>query len=956
MTNFLSHVRAHFHNRLTRLLLPVIALVAMLVLLEAVSFYILSSLRASVNGESQWSKAQGKAVESLAHFAKSGDAADYRKFVGRLAVAEGDLAARLAIDQAVPDLAAARAGLLAAGNHPDDINGMIWLYRYFKHAPHVDRALRFWVEGDALIVRLRLLGERLHAAVMAGSKAPVLNARLARELTEIDDAFRPVEEGFSTELGMASRLTLKLLLLAIFVFACSLLLMMRMFFRRLIEQSEQSQRELALSEERLRLGFQGTNCGLWDWNMVTNRVFYSPWIYKLLEYEDGIMSNREHNFLEMVHPEDRAATQAAGSAHILRGAPYDIEFRIRTRSGKYLWVRSRAEAVRDAEGRAIRMAGSIFDISHLKEVQGEAFIQRELAQVTLAAIADAVIRTDLDGYIDYCNVVAEKLLGLSGSAIRGRHQARVCPIFEDADTKSRIDLVGPVLSGTSPGYANPNLYLERIDGLVVAIDASVASVRDQAGNFFGAVVILHDVSTERQHASQLSHQASHDELTGLINRREFERQLSALLALPASQKARHAIMYLDLDQLKIVNDSGGHAAGDQLIRQLSALLKQRLRDGDLLARLGGDEFGVVIKDCSDEDAVNVAEALRELVFDTRFVWEGKSYTTGLSIGLVSDIEQFESLIELMKVADAACFMAKEKGRNRVHCYRADDHELSLRHREIEWVSRIAEAHEQNRFRLYAQRIVPAASQDRRGQHVELLLRMVDAEGTLIPPMSFIPAAERYNLMPKIDRWVVQAAFGMLAEGFAAGVDPQAVTCAINLSGASIEDEHFLEFIMEQQRQHAIPFHAICFEITETAAIANLPRAAHFIAQLRSVGCSFSLDDFGAGMASFGYLKHLPVDFLKIDGSFVKDMMSNPIDRAMVGAINQIGHVMGKKTIAEFVENDAILDSLKQLGVDYAQGFGIARPEPFHARFLLDVQTARSAAGAAPADCLLAVPV
>jgi diguanylate cyclase (GGDEF)-like protein/PAS domain S-box-containing protein len=953
MSLFSIRIPDRFDNRLTRLLGPVIVIVLMLVLMASVSVSIMSSLRAFVSGESLWSKAQKDAVGHLRHYVERGDAISYQSFLASLAIPAGDHDARLALDESTPDLAVARAGFLAGGNHPDDISGMIWLYRNFKNAPHVAQAVRFWIDGDALILQLRGVGERALAARDAADFTFVRKQALVDEIDRIDVALTPIEAGFSNQLGEASRLTAQVLSVAIFSVGAGLLLMLGTFFGRLMAQSDRSQRELALSEERLRLGFQGTNCGLWDWNIVTNEVFYSPWIHKLLEYGDGSISTMDDSFIEMVHPDDRATTVAAGKAHIVDRVPYDIQYRIRTMTGNYLWVRSRAEAVRDANGRAVRMAGSIFDISHLKEIESRVFIERELAQVTLAAIADAVIRTDLEGHIDYCNAAAEGLLGQAFDQLRGQTMEAACNVFDDATRGLRVDIVGPVLSERTSLYENANLYLVRADRSVVAVDASSACVRDQGGNSFGAVVILHDVSAEREHALQMSHQASHDALTGLVNRREFERQLSALLALPAAARARHAIMYLDLDQLKIVNDSGGHAAGDQLIRQLSALLLQRLRDGDLLARIGGDEFGVILRSCGPEDAAQVAESLRKMIFETGFFWQNKSYPTGLSIGLITDIDQFDSLNELMRVADAACFMAKEKGRNRVHRYRTDDQELSLRHREIEWVARIGEALEQNRFRLYAQRIVPIGADQSDRQHIELLLRMVDGDGQLIPPMTFIPAAERYNLMPKVDRWVIGAAFGMLAESFGNGVDPGKVTCSINISGASIEDEHFLDFILEQQRRHGIPFSSICFEITETAAIANLPIAAAFIARLRSFGCYFSLDDFGAGMSSFGYLKHLPVDFLKIDGSFVKDMVTNPIDHAMVEAINQIGHVMGKQTIAEFVENDAILDVLRRIGVDFAQGYGIGKPEPFHPGFLFDLATTQSPDGQQPSAKLTA---
>lgn len=934
---FTSRLQSAFGSRLWRLFTPVLTSVLLLVLLAALSFNILSALRAFVNGESLWSKARKEAVAELRRYVQDGDEARYQRFQAHLAIPQGDRAARLAIDRSdgKADARLAEAGFAAGANHPDDIGPMIWLYSYFNRAPHVAQAVYFWEQGDLLIARLTVLGASVHAARQRQALQPTQQAAVADELERLENAFGPIEEGFSSALGRASRLTLQLVSAAISMVALGLLCMTAIFFARLTRQSERSRHELAVSEERLRLGFHATNCGLWDWNILTNEVFYSPWIYDLLEYEERDTALQDRHFIEMVHPADRAATVAAGTAHIVDHAPYDVEFRLRTVRGKYLWVRVRAEAVRDASGHAVRMAGSISDISSLKEAERDAFIAHELAAVTLAAIADAVIRTDLSGRINYCNAVAEALLGLDAAQLCGQPLASVCRVVEDSVAALPVDLVGRVLAGHTQLYENANLYLVRADGSVVAVDASTAAVRDQSGNSFGAVLVLHDVSAERQHAAQLTYQARHDALTGLVNRREFERQLAALLALPTASKCRRALMYVDLDQLKIVNDSGGHAAGDQLIRQLGALLKQNLRAGDLLARLGGDEFGVILNDCGAEQAATVAEALRKLIFETRFAWEGKSYATGLSIGLVTQVEQFGCLSEIMKVADAACFMAKEKGRNRVHCYRTDDHDLSLRHREIEWVARIGEALDCNRFCLYAQRIVPASADASRNQHIELLLRMVDADGGLIAPMSFIPAAERYNLMPKIDRWVVGAAFALLAESFARGADAARVICAINLSGASLADEDFLDFILQRQAQHRIALSSICFEITETAAIANLPKAAEFIASLRALGCRFSLDDFGAGMASFGYLKHLPVDYLKIDGSFVKDMLDDPIDHAMVEAINQIGHVMGKKTIAEFVENDAVFARLKSIGVDYAQGFGVGKPEPFHALLLVE---------------------
>jgi len=389
---------------------------------------------------------------------------------------------------------------------------------------------------------------------------------------------------------------------------------------------------------------------------------------------------------------------------------------------------------------------------------------------------------------------------------------------------------------------------------------------------------------------------------------------------------RHAMLYLDLDQFKIVNDSCGHAAGDELLRQVAALLKNRLRASDSLGRLGGDEFGVLLDNCPPEHALKIAEQLRQAVIDYRFSSAQRSFTIGVSIGLVNLDEAFPDLTAVLNAADSACYVAKENGRNRVQIYHPSDSELALRHGMMQWVTRVHEALDEGRLCLYAQRIVPARGPAGPRLHVELLLRMVERDGRLVPPMAFLPAAERFNLMPTLDRWVLRTAFEALARLEPGSVD----TCAINLSGTSLCDDKFVETVQAEARRCGIAPATICFEITETAVISNLSKASHLIQALRRQGFRFSLDDFGAGMSSFGYLKQLPVDYLKIDGEFVKDMLNDPIDAAMVEAINHIGHVMGMQTIAEFVEDDALAERLRTIGVDFLQGYGIGRPMPFEA--------------------------
>ncbi len=444
---------------------------------------------------------------------------------------------------------------------------------------------------------------------------------------------------------------------------------------------------------------------------------------------------------------------------------------------------------------------------------------------------------------------------------------------------------------------------------------------------------LEELKLRQEYATKLAYHASHDPLTGLLNRLEFEDRLKLALQTADTQQRQHVVMYLDLDQFKIVNDTCGHAAGDRLLRQVSTLLKQQVRDGDSLARLGGDEFGVLLENCPMQDAIRIADELRLCIADFRFVNDDRSFSIGVSIGVVQVADNTLNLTEVLSAADAACYMAKEKGRNRVQYYRPHDSDVSLRRHEMEWASRLQRALQEGQFVLYAQRIISVAGQAPRDNHQELLVRMVDDHGRIVLPMAFIPAAERYGLMPSIDQWVIQHALSSInSHGKSGG------TYAINVSGTSIADERFLDFVREQFKQYRMPPGSICFELTETAAIANFDKAARFFGEMKSLGCMFSLDDFGAGMSSFGYLKHLPVDFIKIDGSFVKNVAYDEVDRATVQAINDVGHVMGKKTIGEFVDGEMGLAALREIGVDFAQGDWIGPPVPFVPQSVATVRT------------------
>lgn len=431
---------------------------------------------------------------------------------------------------------------------------------------------------------------------------------------------------------------------------------------------------------------------------------------------------------------------------------------------------------------------------------------------------------------------------------------------------------------------------------------------------------------------RLSWQANYDDLTGCANRHAFEHCLEAAVASAKISGAEHTLCYLDLDRFKIVNDTCGHLAGDELLRQLSDVLKTKCRPSDTLARLGGDEFGLLLYECSLEQGMQFARSLLEMIQAFRFAWQGKIFSLGCSIGIVAINAKSQSLDSILSAADTACCVAKNNGRNRIRIYQADDIELARQRSEIQWVARINQALADSRFRLYYQPIASLSSNSGTKEHYEVLLRLVDEMGELIPPMAFLPAAERYNLMPAIDRWVVRNFFTHLSKVISPCVlskENHRSLYAINLSGASVNDDQFIDFLKEQFETYQIPAELICFEITETVAITNLNKAAQLIRELKALGCYFALDDFGSGMSSFAYLKYLPVDYMKIDGAFVKDMADDPINCAMVEAINRIGHVVGLQTIAEFVANDSILEKVKNMGVDYAQGYGIGTPQPLY---------------------------
>jgi diguanylate cyclase (GGDEF)-like protein/PAS domain S-box-containing protein len=606
------------------------------------------------------------------------------------------------------------------------------------------------------------------------------------------------------------------------------------------------------------------------------------------------------------------------------GELVEAEYDLRRRDGSVITITENARLNRDAAGEPVGFEGTVTDITERKRAEQQFYDEKERAEVTLQSIADAVITTNRDGTVDYVNPIAEKMTGWSAAEARGRSVTEIVKLVADGGREPIQDPVRSALKSGEPLHLADQTALVSRRGLEVPIQATVAPIRDRAGQTAGAVIVFSDVSRERRMKRLLSYQAAHDALTGLINRREFESRLnSAIESARADRNVRHAMIYVDLDQFKVVNDTCGHPAGDQLLRQVTGLLQTRVRANDVLARLGGDEFGVLLEHCTPEQALRIADSLRQSIHDVRFQWGTNTMQIGASIGIVEINQHTESVATLLSAADIACYSAKDGGRNRVQVY--DPASASARHREMRWMSRLTSARDEGRLDIMFQPIVRVADAAKARPHYELLLRLLDENGAMVLPDEFIPAAERYNLMPSLDRWVIEKVLRDIVPSTRDGVEEAAFTVAINLSGTTLSDPGFLEYLVDTLEAHEPTPGALCFEVTETAAIANLGHASYLMREMASRGCLVALDDFGSGLSSFNYLRTLPVNYLKIDGNFVQNVASDPVDRSMVEAIVQIGRAIGIETVAERVETPEVLETLRRIGVGYAQGFLCGRP-------------------------------
>ena len=689
------------------------------------------------------------------------------------------------------------------------------------------------------------------------------------------------------------------------------------------------------SENKFENAIQGAQEGMWEWQAgLEGKEWWSEPMYELLGLVPGECEIGLAQLQKLLHPDDRALfSKAWGSFIENKRQVLSIEARLAVKGKGYRWFIIGGTANYDYSGNASKVVGSISDINLQKQSQAQLANEKDKVVATLRSIVDAVLTTNERGEVQYINEAAARFLNCTEQEARGKHIDKILNLYQE---ESDLRISNPVLSclsGKDKSNQKVNADVITKAGAKFTVQVMATPLISQGGKIYGAVLVMNDVTSLRTLARQLRYQASHDSLTRLINRSEFERKVRKSILDAKTMKSISSIIYIDLDRFKMINDLYGHAAGDELLIQFSNLIKSGLRDSDILARIGGDEFALLLPGCNLTRADEKAHEILKSIQEYKFIWEQKSFNIEASIGVAEINSKCFDLSQVLSSVDSACYLAKESGRNCVRLFREGDININRRRGQERWLQRFDKALNEGKLVVTAQSIINIkANRDTRVDKngFEILIRMKDDSGRLVPPNAFLPAVERYNRAPKLDRWILNHVLRLLSQN--PNVLMQIDKCSINLSGQSLVSEGFLPFIMAKLKEYKIQPNKICFEITETAAIANLNQATAFVQKLKDLGCYFALDDFGAGLSSFAYLKTLPVDYLKIDGMFVKDIHNDNVSRAMVNAINDMGHVLGKQTIAEYVENERILSVLKEIGVDYAQGFHSGKPIPLQEFF------------------------
>ncbi len=626
---------------------------------------------------------------------------------------------------------------------------------------------------------------------------------------------------------------------------------------------------------------------------------------------------------DLVRPAYRAMTRK-NIAGRLAGEVVPERYEIQLISGAEggLWVEAAGTMIDYRGQKAVLSIAR--DVSYRKSIEANLGRGKQQAQITLESIGEGVITADTEGVIDYLNGAAEKLTGMTRENAIGKRMTDLMTLVDENDRKDLGDPVARCLSERRQvGLGRRALMISTDGSRELSVELTASPIIGAGDTVAGAVVIMHDVTEIRGMTRRISYQAAHDALTGLINRMEFERQLAEALEGGRGDSLNSVLCYMDLDRFKAVNDTCGHLAGDNMLREIAKLIRDQVRDSDFVARLGGDEFGMLLIRCPLDKARQIADDVCNAIRDYRFVWQDRIFTVGISIGLVEVSRETGTLKDLLSAADSACYVAKQQGRGRVHVYSARD-EVSARQRgDIHWLRQLQVALRENRFEIHAQPVISTAGRVTRGPALEVLLRMLDDDGKLVQPRQFIPAAERYQLMASIDRWVVQATLSAIAHGAIRLPDER--SCSINLSAQALGEDGFLDFVVDCLDHSQVPPHRICFEVSESAVMERFDQARRFVAVVHGIGCQFALDDFGSGLGSFTTLRDLSIDYLKIDGTYTRDLRPDTLNHQVVTAIAGVSRILGFKVIAEQVETQADFETLRSIGVDFIQGNFIDRP-------------------------------
>jgi diguanylate cyclase len=682
------------------------------------------------------------------------------------------------------------------------------------------------------------------------------------------------------------------------------------------EAAEQAQR-------RMELALEGGGVALWEYDVARNQLSWQRGLEALYGLPDDAPAMTYVEWLGVIHPDDRERVQGEIGDVIAGQRDYDIRFRVLRNDGALRHMHSMARCRHDGQGRVAGLLGATWDTTELNELSAELAEQHERMRVTLKSIADGVITTDQRGCVTWMNPVSERMTGWLAAEARGRPLEEVFVIRSE---ETRALVANPVQACLATGEVaglTPHTVLISRSGEHFGIEDSAAPIRDTQGRVLGAVLVFHDVTEQRRLSSEMTYRAKHDALTGLVNRQEFEHRLRRALEQARRDAACHTLLFIDLDQFKLVNDACGHQVGDQLLRQVAQLIGTVVRSRDTLARLGGDEFAAVLEQCTSEQAQRVAQQICDRIDEFRFVHDGRRFRIGASIGLVQVDARWNDLADLLKAGDAACYAAKEAGRNRVHTWYESDRMILERSGDMQWATRLAQALDEERLVLFGQRLQPLR-EGPDGLHVEALVRMRQPDGSLTLPGSFLPATERFGMAPRLDRWVVREALRWLQDH---GAGCNLACLHVNLSAQSLADASFRRDILTVLEDAGTgTCHALCFEITETVALANLGELAAFVDEVRARGARVAVDDFGAGASHFGYLRSLKVDIIKVDGQFIKGMLRDPLDDASVRGFLEVARVLGVQTVAEFVDEAAVLARVRELGFDFAQGYFIGRPQ------------------------------